>query len=104
MKTPTVLLITLAASTLGIVPAGHAEPPARAKKRAQVAALMQDPNACQLACQEMMKDRAKKRYMAQVVAHDAEARVFYGAEVGSSAPHEERNPSDHPELFQAKRP
>ena len=65
---------------------------------------MQDPSACRLACQEMMKDRAKKRYMAQAVAHDAEAREFYSAEVGGDAPHQERNPSQHPELFQANRP
>ena len=104
MKIPTVLLLTATTVALGLVSATRAEPPANTKKRAQVAALVQDPSACHLACQEMMKDRAMKRYMAQIVAHDAEAREFYGAEVGSNAPHQERNPSDHPELFQAKRP
>ena len=65
---------------------------------------MQDQSACQLAVREMMKDRDKKRYMAQVMARDAEAREFYNAEIGTGAPHQERNPSDHPELFQTKRP
>lgn len=104
MKIPTVLLITTVASTLSLASAMRAEPPANTKKRVQVAALMQDQSACHLAVREMMKDREKKRYMAQVMARDAEAREFYGAEIGNSAPHQERNPSQHPELFQPKRP
>lgn len=101
MKT-TILLVTLAATVVSLASATGAEPSVSTKKRAEIAALMQDQDASRLAFREMMKDRDKKRYMAQVMARDVEARAYFNAEVGSGAPHQERNPSQHPELFRSK--
>ena len=104
MKTQAVLLIAIATSVLSIAPTLHAAPPVSAKKRAEISAIIQDQDASRLAFREMMKDRDKKRYMVQAIARDPEAREFYAAEVGSDAPHEERTPSQHPELFRPKQP
>lgn len=103
MKNQFILLAALAASTLSLTPVSQAEPPSKADKRAQLVALLNDPELSKVACDRMMKDRDSKRYMAKSVARDNEARSFYGAEVGTSAPHQERNPSEHPELFQIKK-
>lgn len=104
MKTQAVLLIAIATSVLSIAPTSRAEPSVSAKKRAQISAIIQDQDASRLAFREMMKDRDKKHYMVQAMAHDPEAREFFNAEVGSDAPHQERNPSQHPELFRPKQP
>lgn len=103
-KTPVALFIILAASILAVVPITRAEPSVSTKKRAQIVALMQDDNASRYTFREMMKDPDKKRYMARALAHDAEARNWFNAEVGNDGPHQERNPSQHPELFQLKKP
>ena len=71
-------------------------------KRAKIHAMMKDRETAHMAFDEMMKDKENKRYMAKVLAKDKEFRELYGAELGSGAPHEERNPSQHPELFRSK--
>lgn len=84
-----------------------AAPPARAMepmtKQAQVAQLMKDPETARMALHEMMKSRANKQMMAKELARDREFRSFYTAEVGTNAPHQERNPSAHPELFERRK-
>ncbi len=49
-------------------------------------------------------------YVDRVVVQDQasvkptqDARGWTGGEIGNNAPHEERNPSDHPELFRINR-
>ncbi|MBE7157913.1 MAG: hypothetical protein INR62_05690 [Rhodospirillales bacterium] len=71
-------------------------------KRAKVKAMMKDRETAHMAFDEMLKDKENKRYMAKVLAQDKEFRAFYGAEIGVDAPHQERNPSQHPELFRSK--
>ena len=71
-------------------------------KRAKVHAMMKDRETAHMAFDEMMKDKENKRYMAKMLAQDKDFRELYGAELGSGAPHQERNPSQHPELFHSK--
>lgn len=95
-------LLTVAPVTLRAEPATTAAS-TRAAKRAQICAMVrEDPELSRAAFGEMMKSREKKRYTAKVMARDPEFHEFYVAEIGSGAPHQERNPSAHPELFQTK--
>ena len=98
MHFPKIVLCTLLSvgflSTLRAAPADD--------KRAQVRAMMKDRDTAHMAFDEMMKDKENKRYMAKVLARDKDFRTFYNAEVGNDAPHQERNPSQHPELFRSK--
>ena len=86
--------------TAGLTSALRAEP--ADSKRAKIKAMMKDRETAHMAFDEMMKDKENKRYMARVLAKDKDFREYYGAELGSGAPHEERNPSQHPELFRAR--
>ncbi len=88
-----VLLIVGSAAAL------RAEP---ADKREKIKAMMKDRETAHMAFDEMMQDKENKRYMAKVLAKDKDFREFYGAETGNSAPHQERNPSQHPELFRSR--
>ena len=103
MKTRSTLLIMLAAGILA-APTMQAQSPSKASKAAQAKLVVKDRELSRLTFEEMMKDSEKKRYMARVMAKDKEAREAFFAEVGSDAPHEERNPADHPELFHSKQP
>ena len=71
-------------------------------KREKIRAMMKDHETAHMAFDEMMKDKENKRYMAKALAKDKEFRELYGSEIGSDAPHQERNPSQHPELFHSK--
>lgn len=99
MKLPktTFCAVLLTASLLSV---SHAEP--AGDKRAKIKAMMKDRETAHMAFEEMLKDKENKRYMAKVLAKDKEFREFYGAETGGDAPHEERTPSQHPELFRSK--
>ena len=85
---------------VGLTSALRAEP--ADDKRAKVKAMLKDRETAHMAFDEMMKDKENKRYMAKVLAKDKEFRELYGAEIGGDAPHQERNPAQHPELFRAK--
>ncbi len=99
MNLPRTVLCT-ALLTACLSPALRAEP--ADAKRAKIHAMMKDREAAHMAFDEMLKDKENKRYMAKALAKDKEFREFYGAETGGDAPHEERTPSQHPELFRAK--
>lgn len=104
MKNNLVLMAAISASVLCLVPASHAEPPPKAKKRVEVIALINDPHRSQHASAGATKQHGDKRLVAKAAAQRSEARGSFGPEVGSGAPHQERNPMDHPELFQISKP
>ena len=99
MNLPKIALCAVLATAV-LIPTLRSEP--AETKRAKVRAMMKDRATAHMAFDEMIKDEENKRYMAKALAHDKEFAKFYGAEVGNNAPHEERNPSQHPELFRAK--
>ena len=84
MKTLSFLAAT-AALFLTVTPFAHAGTPSKAKKRAVVRTTAVDYNTI------------------TIRASQPQIGSEYGAEIGSDAPHEERNPSQHPELFQYNR-
>ena len=98
MNLPKIALCAVFA--VGLTSALRAEP--AESKRAKIHAMMKDHETAHMAFDEMMKDKENKRYMAKVLARYKEFREFYGTELGSGAPHEERNPSQHPELFRSR--
>ena len=102
MKIQTLVLIAATATSLTLIPAAHADPAGSTKQRAEVQRMLKDKEARRMALHEMMKDTETKRMMAKELAKDKEFRDFYSDAVGNNAPHEERNPSQHPELFRAK--
>ena len=81
-----------------------AAPRGQAGDQAKLATMVRDPAMARAALHEMMKSAETKRMMARELARDREFRSLYAVEIGSGAPHQERNPSDHPELFQGRKP
>ncbi len=71
-------------------------------KGEKIRAMMKDRGTAHMAFDETLKDRENKRHVAKVLAKDKEFRELYGSEIGSDAPQQERNPSQHPELFRSK--
>ena len=90
MNLPKIALCAVLATAV-LIPTLRSEP--AETKRAKVRAMMKDRATAHMAFDEMIKDEENKRYMAKALAHDKEF---------ANAPHEERNPSQHPELFRAK--
>ena len=82
----------------------RAAPRGQAGDQAKLATMVKNPAMARVALHEMMQSPETKRMMAKELARDREFRSFYAAEIGSGAPHQERNPSDHPELFQGRKP
>ena len=80
-------LAATAALFLTVTPFAHAGTPAKAKHATKKTAQTTAPVA----------------YNAVVIRASQPDDAAYGPELGSGAPHEERNPSQHPELFQYNR-
>ena len=93
----TVLATAILTPTLRSEPAETKE-----AKRAKIHAMIKDRETAHMAFDEMLKDKENKRYMAKALAKDKDFRAFYNTEVGNDGPHEERTPSQHPELFRSK--
>lgn len=85
MKNQIILLAATAALFLTVTPFAHAGTPAKAKKHVAKKATTVDYNTV------------------TIRANQPDDAAAYGTEVGTDAPHEERNPSQHPELFQIAR-
>ena len=96
---PRTLLLAVLLAT-GLASAARAEP--AEPRRAKVHDVLKNRQTAHLAFNEMTKDNENKHSMAKAFARDREFRAFYGAELGSDVPHQERNPSQHPELFRSK--
>ena len=101
MKIP--LLFTLVVCTLLTQAAPLHAAPRKASMDEKVSKLLSTKEGSRAALHEMMQNPETKRMMAKELARDAEFRRLYAAETGSDAPHQERNPSNHPELFQRKK-
>ena len=84
MKKSLSYLAATAALFLTVTPFAHAGTPSKAKKRAVARTTAVDYNTITILASQPQTGE-------------------YGAEVGTDAPHEERNPSQHPELFQYNR-
>ncbi len=88
----TYLTLTAAALILATAPLAHAGTKATVKKHTKTV------------------ETRRLNYTDRVIVDDQapikstqDARGWIGGEIGNNAPHEERNPSDHIELFQALR-
>ena len=97
------ILVSLTAATGLLLFSAMPLPAAPRGGKGDVAAMMKDPAMARAALHAMMQDPDTKRMMARELAKDSEFRRLYATETGSNAPHQERNPSDHPELFQGRR-
>ncbi len=84
MKTQITFLAATAALFLTVTPFAHAGTPAKAKKH-------------------VAKQTTVDYNTVTIRANKVDDAAAYGTEVGTDAPHEERNPSQHPELFQIAR-
>ncbi len=97
---PLIILCALLSPSIS----AQAAPHSKANGKSEIAAMVKDPEMARAALHEMIKSTETKRMMARELARDSEFKKLYAVEIGSGAPHQERNPSNHPELFRRRQP
>jgi hypothetical protein len=100
------ILLAFAASSVLAVGIPSVNAAEHKMTRPEMAAMCQKMSAddCRLMMREMLnKGRKTKVAMADELKGDREFREIFNSRVGSDAPHQERNPSAHPELFTPKK-